>query len=339
MLKTLVWEGYRRDAQHQGESNGHFRELDDPLQIKHCLDAGDQLLWLDLVEPSPEELQIITQEFSLHPLAVEDAAKGNQRPKIDEYETFYFLVAFAIQHLEDESTSRSRGDIPTGRFRIQEVNLFIGERFLITVHREPLPYLESMLERWRHNSQAINEGIGVLVYTLLDGIVDAYFPVLDNIIERVEELEEVLFTGVVHQGKTYDMRSLFQVKRDLLHLRRVIAPQRDSLLILARQEIHLFDRRVAVYFQDVYDHVVRVTDQIDVYQDLLTNAGDAEVARSSRYDSVCWCETIVARQPRALPSVVTTTRSNTSRARCRNRAPSNSRMRVGRLVSTRSMAS
>jgi magnesium transporter len=270
MLKTLVWEGYSRDLQGRATGNGHFKELEDPRQIKKCLDAGDQLVWLDLTDPSEDELQLIAREFSLHPLAIEDAGKGNQRPKIDDYETFYFMVVFALEQIKDEREDDRGG--PSGRFRIQEVDLFIGERFLITVHRSPLPFLEIMRERWRRNSQAINEGIGVLVYTLLDGIVDAYFPVLDSIIERVEELEEVLFTGVVHQGRMYDMRSLFQIKRDLLNLRRVIAPERDALLVLARQEIHLFDRKIAVYFQDVYDHVVRVTDAIDIYQDLLTNA-------------------------------------------------------------------
>ena len=325
MLKTLVWEGFHRDLQGQATSNGHFKELEDARQIRQCLAAGDQLLWLDLTAPEPDELELITREFGLHPLAVEDAGKGNQRPKIDEYDTFYFMVVFAIDQIMEEREENQGPAAPqgTGRFRIQEVNLFIGDRFLITVHREPLPFLEQLTGRWRQNSQAIQEGIGVLVYTLLDGIVDAYFPVLDSIIERVEELEEVLFTGVVHEGRRYDMRSLFQIKRDLLNLRRVIAPERDALLVLSRQELHLFDRKVAVYFQDVYDHVVRVTDAIDIYQDLLTNVGDAEVEHSSKNCAVSWCETMVARHPRPLPSVVATIRSNTSRARCRKRASSN----------------
>ena len=281
MLKTLVWEGYNAEAEGVATTgaagaagatgnNGHFRELEDPSQISDCLKAGDQLIWLDLTAPTPEEMALVAEEFSLHPLAVEDAGKGNQRPKIESYEQFYFMVVYAIEQIEE--AGRDGKQVATGRFRIQEVDLFIGERYLITVHRAPLPFVEGMRERWRRNSQAINEGIGVLVYTLLDGIVDEYFPVLDSIIERVEELEEVLFTGVVHEGRTYDMRSLFQIKRDLLNLRRVIAPERDALLVLARQEIHLFDRKIAVYFQDVYDHVVRVTDSIDIYQDLLTNA-------------------------------------------------------------------
>lgn len=271
MLTTHVWEGYHRTADGVISTNGkgQFREIQDPHEIKQCLDAGDQLIWLDLTAPTEDELKLIAEEFTLHPLAIEDAGRGNQRPKIDDYENFYFMVIFALENVMEE---RDGTQVATGRFRIQEVDLFIGERFLITVHRAPLPLVDEARERWRKNSQAISEGIGVLVYTLLDGIVDAYFPVLDSIIERVEELEEVLFTGVVHQGRTYDMRSLFQIKRDLLNLRRVIAPERDALLVLARQEIHLFDRKIAVYFQDVYDHVVRVTDSIDIYQDLLTNA-------------------------------------------------------------------
>lgn len=272
MLKTLVWEGYHRgaDGMIRGNSNGHFREIEDPADISDCVTREDYLIWVDLTSPTPEELALVAKEFNLHPLAVEDAAKQSQRPKIDEYETFYLMVVFAIEAAIGPGSGGAA--LPTGKYRTQEIDLFIGQRFLITVHPLALPYMEQMLESWRHNSRAIDEGIGVLVYTLLDGIVDAYFPVLDGIIERVEELEEVLFTGVVHQGKTYDMRSLFQIKRDLLQLRRLIAPERDALLVLTRQEIHLFDRKVALYFQDIYDHVVRVTDQIDIYQDLLTNA-------------------------------------------------------------------
>jgi magnesium transporter len=272
MLKTLVWEGYQRDAAGQTQHNGHFRELEDPTQISDLLATKQNLLWLDLTAPTQEELQLIAEEFALHPLAVEDAAKGNQRPKIDEYDDFYFMVVFAIKSItppEDDDTGTA---ISTSRIETHEIDLFISERFLITVHATPLPFVEDLLERWRHNSRAIDEGIGVLVYTILDGIVDAYFPVLDDIVEQVEALEEKLFTNVVRRGKTYDMRSLFQIKRDLLQLRRVMAPERDALLVLARQEVPLFGRNVTVYFQDVYDHVVRVTDAIDVYQDLLTNA-------------------------------------------------------------------
>ena len=125
--------------------------------------------------------------------------------------------------------------IESGGYRLHEIDLFVGERFLVTVHEAPLPSLDQMAERWRRNSRAIDEGIGVLLYTLLDTIVDEYFPVLDGIIEGVSDLEERLLTNTAQQGKAYDVRTLFRTKRDLLKLRRVVAPERDALLVLTRQ--------------------------------------------------------------------------------------------------------
>jgi len=280
MLKTLVWEPAAVAGGIEEAGPGSFRELSDPSQLAGLLDDGQRLLWLDLTSPRPEELAQIAREFALHPLAVEDAIKQSQRPKIEEYDNFYFMVVFAIRlepaaepaaGLIEDSGSVPAADPLGWRVVTQEVDLFIGQRFLITVHAAPLPLLEEMLDRWRRNRRAIHEGIGVLVYTLLDSIVDGYFPVLDEIIERVEDLEETLFIAAPVEGNRQVQR-LFQIKRSLLQLRRVIAPERDALLILVRQEVPLFDRKVAIYFQDVYDHVVRVTDAIDVYQDLLTNA-------------------------------------------------------------------
>ena len=286
MLKTLVWERAQADSAAPAPGgaaalNGHglFREVESADHLHDLVADERRLLWLDLVAPSADELRLVSQEFSLHPLAVEDAIKQQQRPKIDEYEHHYYMVVFAIEAVEHAERHREHRErrqtgqpIIPSNFRIREIDVFVGKRFLITVHQRPLPFFDDLLDRWRHNRGAIDEGIGVLLYTLLDGIVDCYFPILDDIVERVEALEESFFTDVVNQGKRYDMRSLFRVKRDLLRLRRVIAPERDVLLILARQEMHLFERDVAVYFQDVYDHVMRVTDAIDVYQDLLTNA-------------------------------------------------------------------
>ena len=299
MLKTLVWErkqgtnaqapGDGDDSQSPHNGHGRFKELQDPAQISDLVADEQHLLWLDRVSPSAEELRLIGEEFSLHPLAVEDAAQHQQRPKIDEYGSFYLLVIFCIESLAGDTVERpltqdSRGRVhgtpqrrplrKPGRFSLHEIDLFVGERFLITVHEAPLASLDQIAERWRHNSRAIDEGIGVLLYTLLDTIVDAYFPVLDDIVEQVSELEERLITGGAQPGEPYDVRSLFQIKRDLLQLRRVIAPERDALLVLTRQEVPLFERKIAVYFQDVYDHVVRVTDAIDIYQDLLSSALD-----------------------------------------------------------------
>ena len=318
MLRTLVWEASEDDdsalapaADTEGPPlapdgvswplNGSgrapppfCRELDDPQQISDLLELPDHYLWLDLTAPTEGELRLIAEEFSLHPLAVEDAAEHSQRPKIDQYDGFYLMVVFAITAIngdgapgQDAGQGEGEGGEPWGpghlagaRVRLHEIDLFIGQRFLISVHQTPLPLFEALAERWRQNRRVLDEGIGVLVYTMLDAIVDAYFPILDGIVDRIEDLEEALFSGsgAGQGGDPGDVRDLFLVKKDLLQMRRVVAPERDSLLVLTRQEQHLFDRHTALYFQDVYDHVVRLTDTIDVYQDLLTNALDSYLA-------------------------------------------------------------
>ena len=164
----------------------------------------DHYLWLDLTAPTPEELRLIAEEFSLHPLAVEDAAEHSQRPKIDQYDGFYLMVVFAITGQRRGGTpgtapgrgaGAAQGHLAGARVRLHEIDLFIGERFLISVHQTPLPLFEALAERWRQNRRVLDEGIGVLVYTLLDAIVDAYFPILDGIVDRIEDLEEALFSG------------------------------------------------------------------------------------------------------------------------------------------------
>jgi magnesium transporter len=258
------------------------REVDDPTEISDLLEAPDHYLWLDLTSPSAEELRLIAEEFSLHPLAVEDAAEHSQRPKIEQYDGFYLMVVFAITAgAEDGTSADAEGHLTGTKVRLHEIDLFIGERYLITVHDEPVPLFESLAGRWRQNRRVLDEGIGVLVYTLLDAVVDAYFPILDGIVDRIEALEETLFTDAENGGRPADPRDvhdLFQVKKDLLQMRRVVAPERDAMLVLTRQEARLFDRRISIYFQDVYDHIVHLTDTIDVYQDLLTNALDSYLA-------------------------------------------------------------
>jgi magnesium transporter len=152
------------------------------------------------------------------------------------------------------------------------VDLFIGSHFLITSHSVPLPVIDKVWRRWASQPGPIESGTGTITYRVLDAIVDEFFPVLDGIVEEVEELEQRLFTQVQKGAKNNDLRALFRIKRDLLQLRRVLGPERDAVLALSRQDIPLFDRRVTFYFQDVYDHIARLTDSLDVYQDMLTNA-------------------------------------------------------------------
>src|SRR5438874_823375 len=125
MLKTLVWEGYQRGADGEIRGNGSFRELDDPTQVSDRLANERDLLWLDLTSPSPEEIRLIAEEFQLHPLAVEDATKHSQRPKIDGYDNFYLMVVFAIETVaeteEEAAAGASETALAAARFNIHEI--------------------------------------------------------------------------------------------------------------------------------------------------------------------------------------------------------------------------
>lgn len=294
MIRTLVWRPRDSDhpsdvhgiAQGLGLADGRVHALDDPLKISDCLLDPLVCVWLDLTAATADEFELLREEFSLHPLAIEDAIRQAQRPKLEEYDQTYFMVAFAIELNEEmvkvgdviplpdrlEPEPHRFGWLDGTPFHLHEVDLFIGRNFLITSHAVNLPVIDHVWARWQNHAGHDELGIGTVSYRVLDAIIDAFFPVLDGIVEEVEELEQRLFTQVQRGAKNDDLRSLFRIKRDLLQLRRVLGPERDAVLALSRGDIPIFDRRVSFYFQDVYDHIARLTDSLDVYQDMLTNA-------------------------------------------------------------------
>lgn len=241
----------------------------DRAKIAHLLQNKDSLIWLDIEAPSPADITRLTETFQLHPLAIEDITKARQRPKIDVYEDFYFLVCYDVDYIED-------GDL----IDEHELAVAIGKNYLLTFHHEPIEEIDEVAARFRRNTTEIERGIGILLYSLLDTIVDHYFPVIDRIGERIEELE----TDVIeHPGPNQrrGMQDIFSLKRELVHLRRQIAPERDAMAVLARRELPIVSEAAGVYFQDLYEHVLRVTDAVDIYRDLLSGVLDSYLSVSS----------------------------------------------------------
>jgi magnesium transporter len=237
--------------------------------ILRLLKKDDTLIWLDVEDPTQDEIAHLTDAFAVHPLAIEDIHKAHQRPKIDVYEDFYFLVFYDVDYIDE-----------VDRIDEHELSVVIGKNYLLTFHREPIEEIEEVAARFRRNSQEIERGIGVLLYSLLDTIVDHYFPVIDQIGERIEELEAAV---VEHQGgnPSSRMADIFSLKRELIHLRRQIAPERDAMAVLARRELPIVSVATGVYFQDLYEHVLRVTDAVDVYRDLLSGVLDSYLSVNS----------------------------------------------------------
>ena len=241
----------------------------DKEQVLRLLEHDDSLIWLDVEDPGKDEIARLAEMFALHPLAIEDIHKAHQRPKIDVYDDFYFLVFYDVDYIDD-------GD----RIDEHELAVAIGKNYLLTFHHEPIEEIEEVAVRFRRNSAEIERGIGVLLYSLLDTIVDHYFPVLDQIGERIEELEAAV---VEHQStnRGNSMVDIFSLKRELIHLRRQIAPERDAMAVLARRELPIVSEATGVYFQDLYEHVLRVTDAVDVYRELLSGVLDSYLSVNS----------------------------------------------------------
>ena len=233
-----------------------------PDIIDVLIQKPDTLVWIDVTAPSDDDLKLLSREFAFHPLALEDAVTRHERPKLEQYNDYFMLIFYRVAA---ERAARS--------FSVHEITLFVGRTYLVLIHREPFPEVEATLRWWHDNREHLGKATAaVLLYALLDTIVDNYFPVLDAIAERTDDLEEAIFDGKRNDGA---LEEIFGLRKTLLALRRVVGPERDVLNGLTRRDIELLGPDTAPYFQDVYDHVLRVTDAIDTYRDLLSGSLDA----------------------------------------------------------------
>ena len=240
----------------------------------------DRPCWLDISDPQSKDFELAAKELKLHPLAVEDAQQRHERPKIDQYDDHYFIVFDALQ------------ETSPGVVREIEISIFMLQNAIVTVHEGEFTARAAVEKRFREGKLHTT---GLLLHALLDTMVDQYFPIIDSLGDRVELLETMVVGGETHDYDT-SIRELFELKRDLLRIRHLIAPERDVLAVLVRgdiRELREIGRRV--YFQDVYDHITRVIDEIDTFRELTSNVIDAHLASvSNRLNEVVKVLTSVA---------------------------------------------
>lgn len=230
-------------------------------------DGAGSVTWIDLRAPSRDDLHAVGERFQFHPLAVEDAVKRRQRPKLDVYQNHLFFVLYALEFLAD------RRELDT-----QELAVFVTESVIVTVHAEELTALRNAERRWGEHCRARQRmSVGMLVYTIADAVVDTYFPCMDEIAEDIDDLEARMFSDPGHDV----LQDIFALKRSLLDLRRIVAPTREVFNSFTRRELAIFGEDVVIYFQDVYDHVIRITDAIDADRDVLSSAVDVQLSVQS----------------------------------------------------------
>jgi len=247
-------------------SKGHFMTQVAPHDLSKIREHPDQTIWLDVESPTEDDFEFLREEFQFHPLAMEDATRRHQRPKVDSYGSYYFVVFYAI-NVDDQ----------TSRLMLTPLYMFIGHNYLVTVHPRPISQIGETLRRWRDPKSPLGLDMGGLIYALLDAIVDDYFPVIDHVADRIDDMEQQIFAEV----KDDALQTIFSLKKDLLAVRRVVAPERDVLNIMLRREIPVFEADDVTYLQDVYDHIVRIIDSLDTYRELLSSALDSYLSVQS----------------------------------------------------------
>lgn len=230
-------------------------------------EAGDwarregHVVWIGLYEPDVALLERVRAQFSLHPLAVEDAAKAHQFPKLEEFDDSLFIVARTAQ-MED------------GRLAFGETHLFVGEGYVVSVRHGPSRSYAQVRERCEARAQRLSEGEDFIVYAILDYIVDNYSPVLESFNDQVDEIEDHVLTTTMGQE---EIEQLYTLRRDLLRLRNAVVPLGDVCRRLERTDIVFVDPVMRPHFRDVRDHLRRAEERIDTLRETLAFAFEASL--------------------------------------------------------------
>lgn len=244
---------------------GQFDQDCDPHTIKKQKSDQHKVIWLDMVQPTEADYELLASEFSFHPLAIEDCRNAHQRPKLDEYKGYYFIVLY-----EASLVGQRRS------LELRELNIFLAGNYLVTVHRHPLRAIDTAARLWPEWIDKAEMGAGLVAYLLIDAVVDDYMPLLDDLSEHMEDLEDQIFEDFNSEA----IREIFRIKKQLLYLRRSVVPLREVFNTLLRREQPIFPREAHVYFQDVFDHLIRVAEMIDTIRDMLGSTMDAYLSVS-----------------------------------------------------------
>jgi magnesium transporter len=229
----------------------------DVARVSDHLEVAGTTVWLDLLQPTSEDLAVHGEELGLHPLAVEDAVHEHQRPKLDRYDDHFFLSAYAVAIDEETAT-----------VTLTEVDAFITAGALVTVRKGDSLPVEELTARWDGNAELTSSGVAFLLHGLLDLLVDGHFLAVQVLDEQIDGLEEVLFDPRP-RSRELQHRS-FQMRKSLVELRRVVLPMREVVNSLLRRDLHIVDEASQPYFQDVYDHVLRATEWTESLRDLVS---------------------------------------------------------------------
>ncbi len=223
------------------------------------------LVWLNITDPTEKEIEYLRKKYRFHALDLEDCLSENERPKIDEYEKYLFLILhFPVLNKR------------TNRIETEELDIFIGPKYLITIHHNRLKPLMEMFEgcqkSLRTRKSLFSAGTGYLFYQMIDAVFDYCFPLLDNINSEIKELEKDIFEEVAEKDSLYDIMSL---KRKIINFERIIVPQRPVIVTLEHKHKSFLPENMEVYFDDVVDKIEKIWNTLKTHKEVVDALGQA----------------------------------------------------------------
>lgn len=232
--------------------------------ISEALKQPGQFMWVGLYEPAEDLLRQVQHEFGLHDLAIEDALRAHQRPKVERYGESLFVVLRTAQMNRE-----------TIRIDFGETHFFVGPGYLVSVRHGPSLSYAEVRARCEATPQLLVKGPGFVLYAIMDFIVDQYFPIIEALEDDLEGLEEEIFGEVFSRATT---ARIYRLKRDLLELKRAVSPLVDICNRLMRFDLDLIPEDTRPYIRDVYDHTIRINERVDTLRELLTSALEANLS-------------------------------------------------------------
>jgi magnesium transporter len=239
--------------------------------VRQVRKSGDGFVWLGLHEPTDQEFAGIAELFDLHPLAVEDAIEAHQRPKVERYGDVLFAVFKTVCYVEHEKLTATSEVVNTG-----ELMAFVGQDFVITVRHGRHGSLGPVREGLEADPQQLAKGPSAVLHAIADHVVDDYLEVIDSVQADIDQVETDVFAET---GARVDPGRIYQLKRELLELKRAVVPLGRPLLELSDRPMRVIEPEIQAYFRDVSDHLLRATEQIAAFDELLNSILQAHLAQ------------------------------------------------------------
>ncbi len=232
-----------------------------PGEMEKVLRHPEEMVWVSLENPDEAEMAILSDVFHFHPLAIEDCQNvGYQPPKVDDFGSYIFLIVHAI-HPDHDLTE----------LETHELNIFLGENYLVTVFKgDMLRPIDTVFHKITRDYRLTENGSDFLCHAVLDALVDEYMPVIDQMDDEIEWLED----QVLAKPSTQTMDRIITLKHSIMSLRRIISPMREVINRLSRDDFPMIDRQSRIYFRDIYDHLVRIQDLTDTIRDIVSGTMD-----------------------------------------------------------------